>query len=317
MSNDIELLVRTMTWEADGVLSLDLCDPAGSPLPPWRPGAHVEVTLGKRFRRQFSLCGDANDRNTYRLGILREPESRGGTRFVHDRLRPGDLLGVSAPRNNFEFLPASRYLFLAGGIGITPLLPMIREAAAAGADWRLLYGGRRRASMAFVDELANYGERVTIMPEDEYGLLDLDAWLAEPRADTTIYGCGPEALLSAVEAACAAADWPTDALHVERFHARPQEEREGAESAIEVECKRSGVTVTIGSDETILHALEAAGVPVDSSCQEGICGTCETRVVEGVPDHRDSLLSPSEREASETMMICCSRARSPVLVLDV
>jgi ferredoxin-NADP reductase len=169
--------------------------------------------------RQYSLCGDPADRSAYRLGILRDAQGGGGSLHVHDRLQVGDVVRVRGPRNNFALAPAPRYVFVAGGIGITPILPMIAAACAAGADWSLVYGGRQRASMAFVDELAAHGESVAICPQDETGLLDLQTLLGTPQADTLVYCCGPEPLLAAVEARCTA--WPSSALHVERFAARP------------------------------------------------------------------------------------------------
>lgn len=310
----IRLQVKQMTWEAEDVLSLVLVDPDGKPLPPWEPGAHVDVTLPGDIIRQYSLCGDPDDMSAYRVAVLREQVSRGGSVYVHDQLRPGDLLTVAEPLNNFVLRPADRYLFIAGGIGITPLLPMMRKAEQTGTDWRLLYGGRRRASMAFVDELSAYGGRVEIVPEDEQGMLDLDAWLAEPLPGTLVYCCGPEGLICAVEGRCES--WPGGKLEVERFTPRTQHDRPDGERGCEVVCRRSGITVDVLPDCSIMEALRAAGIEVPSSCEEGICGTCETAVIEGIPDHRDSVLSDAERAENNTMMICVGRALSDRLVLD-
>ncbi|MGH3178948.1 MAG: PDR/VanB family oxidoreductase, partial [Streptosporangiaceae bacterium] len=238
----------------------------------------------------------------------------GGSRFVHDRLRAGDTVRVRGPRNNFELAPSPRYQFIAGGIGITPILPMIAAASAAGADWRLLYGGRYRASMAFLPALAAYGDRVTVAPQDETGLLDLDALLGTPQPDTLVYCCGPEPLLAAVESRCRA--WPARSLHVERFSARPLTAPVRAE-AFEVELAASELTLTIPPDRSILDVVEEAGVGVLSSCAEGTCGTCETAVLSGVPDHRDSVLTEEERQARDCMMICVSRSCTERLVLDL
>ncbi|MGR7027420.1 cytochrome P450 [Geodermatophilus sp. URMC 62] len=304
---------------ADGVVTLTLRQVDDAPLPPWEPGAHVDLLLGDALpsaapTRQYSLCGDPADSHAWRVGVLREPESRGTSSHVHDRLRPGDVVRVRGPRNNFPLHPSPRYLFLAGGIGITPILPMIRAAEAAGADWRLVYGGRRRASMAFLDELARYGDRVSVRPQDETGLLDLDELLGTPRPDTRVYCCGPEPLLAAVEQRCAA--WPAGALHVERFSARPLTEPVRSE-AFEVVLRRSELTLSVPPDRSILSVVEEAGVGVLSSCTEGTCGSCETAVLEGRPDHRDSVLSGEERAADACMMICVSRARTDRLVLDL
>ncbi|MEU8201177.1 PDR/VanB family oxidoreductase [Streptosporangium sp. NPDC049046] len=311
----MDLLVRTMTLESEGVLSVILEDPGGGPLPGWEQGAHLELELGG-LPRHYSLCGTPEDSLRYRIAVLRDPDSRGGSAHVHERLRPGDLVTVRGPRNRFPLVTAERYLFVAGGIGITPLLPMIAAVEAAGVPWRLAYGGRRRASMAFQAELAAYGDAVTLLPEDELGRMDLKALLGTPDAATAVYCCGPEGLLAAVEEACAA--WPEGSLHVERFAAAPRAETDaGAEREFEVECRQSGVVVTVPRDEPIIDALEAAGVWVASACREGICGSCETKVVEGEPDHRDSLLTAQERASGTTMMPCVSRAFSGRLVLDL
>jgi ferredoxin-NADP reductase len=299
--------------EAEGVLSLKLVSTAGPTMPAWDPGAHIDVDLGPGIVRQYSLCGDPADLSSWRIAVLREQASRGGSEWVHARLQRGDELSILGWRNHFPLIEAESYLFIAGGIGITPLLPMIGQLADRGADWELLYGGRRRDSMAFVGELAVHGERVQVWPEDERGLLDLPGRLGAPRSDTAIYCCGPEPLIEAVEAA--AAHWPVDSLHVERFRPRPGA-LEGENRAFEVVLGDSGMTVQVSADETIIEALEAAGVDVPTSCREGICGTCETQVIEGEVDHRDSFLTEEEHEMG-TMMICCSRARSERLVLDI
>ena len=313
-----ELRVRSMSWEADGVIALDLVAADQSLLPQWSAGAHVDLLLPNGLERQFSLCSDPADRHRYRLGILREPNSRGATQYIHEQLRPGALVRVNGPRNNFEVLPADEYLFIAGGIGITPLLAMLRVVEGSGRPWRLLYGGRRRAGMAFLDELSRYGDHVVVFPEDERGKLPLSEWITENTPGGDVYCCGPEPLLDAVEQRCALVGRPDGALHVERFHPRPQPlGTPDANRPFDVFCARSGITVTVAPDLSILGALEAAGVDIPSSCQEGICGTCETVVIDGKPDHRDSLLTAAERAEGRTMMVCCSRALGPRLVLDV
>ncbi|MBV9921279.1 MAG: oxidoreductase [Pseudonocardia sp.] len=311
----LELLVKQMTWESDGVLSLALVDPDGKPLPGWTPGAHIDLTLRGSLVRQYSLCGDPADTGRYRVAVLREQAALGGSEFVHEGLRPGHRLQVAGPRNNFAFLPARRYVFIAGGIGITPILGMIRTAEAAGADWELHYGGRRRASMAFLDELAAFGDRVHVLPEDEVGRLDLAAVLPGPVEGVLVYCCGPEGLLAAVEQHTA--DWAEGCLQVERFKAKTREAPEDGERSVQVVAQRSGTTVEARPDCSLLDALEAAGIAVPNSCRDGICGTCETRVLDGVPDHRDSLLSAAEQAAGKTMMVCVSRAKSDRLVLDL
>lgn len=313
MTDPLELVVTGREAIADGVLVLTLSDPAGGELPAWSPGAHIDVVLRPDLERQYSLCGDPADRRTWRIGVLREPDGRGGSAFVHDRVRAGDPVRVRGPRNNFALVPAESYLFIAGGIGITPLLPMLREADARGAPWRLVYGGRREPSMGFLDELRPYGDRVTVWPQDRNGLLDLDTLLAEPRPGQRIYCCGPEPLLVAVEQRCAG--WP-DTLHLERFRPRAGA-LDGATTAFEIRLDYSELTVAVRADQSIVDAMVAAGVEVTTSCREGTCGTCETAVLEGIPDHRDSMLTAAERAANDTMMICCSRSFTPVLVLDL
>ncbi|MFE5209826.1 PDR/VanB family oxidoreductase [Streptomyces sp. NPDC056600] len=307
-----------MTWEADGVVSVELVHPDGKPLPAWTPGAHVDVHLGGLIR-QYSLCGDPADTGRYRIAVLNEPSSRGGSAHVHAKLRPGQSVTVKGPRNHFALEDAERYLFVAGGIGITPILAQAREATALGRPWKLWHGGRRSDSMAFGDELAALGGGpVVLHPQDTHGHLDLPAILAEAEADpgALVYCCGPEPLLAAIETACAERGL-RDRLRLERFAAVKAPAPEGGEQAFEVECARSGATVTVGPEESIVDALENAGVAVETSCRDGICGTCETRVLDGTPDHRDMLLSSEEQAAGRSMMICVSRCASARLVLDL
>jgi len=303
-----------MDTVSDGVVALTLRRGDGHPLPAWKAGAHVDLILGAAPTRQYSLCGDTADLRTYRLGILRDPAGRGSSIYVHDQLDVGDTVELRGPRNNFPLLAAPRYLFIAGGIGITPILPMIRAAENAEAGWQLVYGGRTRASMAFLDELADYGDRVSVVPQDECGLLDLDRILGVPEPDTLVYCCGPEPLLAAVESRCGS--WPSGSLHLERFTPKPQHEPVRAES-FDVVLRRSGLTLTVPPDRSILAVVEDAGIGVLSSCAEGTCGTCETGVLEGEPDHLDSVLSQDERKANGCMMICVSRSCGPRLVLDL
>src|SRR6185436_10874831 len=204
--HEADLVVRDAQTVANGVVALILSAPDGVELPAWTPGAHVDFVLNDDLIRQYSLCSSPSKLDAWRVGVLRAPDSRGGSQRVHDLFTPGTIVRVRGPRNHFPLVASRRYLFIAGGIGITPLLPMIAEAEAAGADWRLLYGGRERASMAFLDELAQYGDRVMIVPQDEQGMLDLESALGTPEVDTLVYCCGPEGLLSAVEKFCE--KWP-------------------------------------------------------------------------------------------------------------
>lgn len=308
-----EVVVLSRRAESDGVVSLELGLPSGDPVPGWEPGAHIDLVLPDGLTRQYSLCGAVDNGKTWRVAVLREREGRGGSRWIHDNAHEGTTLLARGPRNHFPLLDAPRYLFVAGGIGITPLLPMISQVAASGAEWELHYGGRGRASMAFLDELECHGDRVTVRPEDRHGMLDLATILARPAGDALVYCCGPAGLIDAVEERCRT--WPAGSLHVERFTNVVTTSQDDAE--FEVELRGSGVTVTVPPHLTILEAVENAGVPVLSSCTEGTCGTCETTVLEGEVDHRDVVLTDDERAANETMMICVSRARCGRLVLDL
>ncbi|MFI7223011.1 PDR/VanB family oxidoreductase [Nonomuraea angiospora] len=315
MSTERKLVVRAREPVADGVVALDLRDPAGAELPAWEPGAHIDLVLGGDRVRQYSLCGDPADRTTWRVAVLREPAGRGGSAYVHEDLHPGTAVLARGPRNHFPLHPAPRYLFVAGGIGITPILPMVRAADAAGARWHLAYGGRTAGSMAFARDLeAAYADRVELRPQDEHGLLDLDALLARATPGTLVYCCGPAPLLAAVERRCA--DRPPGTLHVERFEPKEAADPVRAES-FEVELAVTGVTLTVPPDRSILDVVLEAGVQVLSSCHEGTCGTCETAVLAGAVDHRDSLLTSEERAVNDTMFVCVSRAACPKLVLEL
>ncbi|MET9387635.1 PDR/VanB family oxidoreductase [Streptomyces sp. NPDC002928] len=309
------LEIRSKDAVADGVVSLTLSRPDGGRLPDWTPGSHIDLVLPDGTIRQYSLCGDRWDAHSYRIAVLREPAGRGGSAYVHERLAPGDLVGVGGPRNNFPLVPAGQYLFIAGGIGITPLLPMIQQAELMCVDWSLLYGGRTRPSMAFREELSQmYGDRVHLAPQDECGLLDLATWLGEPAPGTKVYCCGPAPLLAAMERACST--WPPYSLRTERFAAAVQTAPVRG-TPFEVELRRTGSTVTVEPGVSVLQAIRRAGADVLSSCEQGTCGTCLTPVLEGVPDHRDSLLAEHERAANDCMFPCVSRSCGDRLVLDI
>ncbi|WP_158849806.1 PDR/VanB family oxidoreductase [Saccharothrix deserti] len=308
---ELDVLLERKESVADGVVRLTLRHPDGEPLPAWEPGAHLDLVLGPDLVRQYSLCGDPADRSVFEVAVLHEPEGRGGSRHVHEQLAAGSTVRIRGPRNNFPLVEARRYQFVAGGIGITPILPMLAAVHEQGADWQLLYGGRTRSSMAFVAELRErYGDRVIIAPQDETGLLDLDSFVAQDP-DVPVYCCGPEPLLTAVEQRL-----PPGRAHVERFTPKADADS-GERTSFEVELALSGRTLVVPEDKSILHTIEEAGITVLSSCQEGTCGTCETGVLEGTPDHRDSLLNDEEKAACDVMMICVSRSCGPRLVLDL
>jgi ferredoxin-NADP reductase len=317
---EVDLEVRRRESSADGVVTLTLGDPSGADLPDWTPGAHIDLMMTPSLVRQYSLCGDTADRAEWRVGVLLDPDSRGGSQFVHDKLHEGSTVRVRGPRNHFPLVSSPRYHFIAGGIGITPMLPMIAVAEATGADWHLLYGGRQRSSMAFIEELERYGDRASICPRDAQNgtnfRTNLGSVLSDAHEDTLVYCCGPEGLLSAVEEACS--HWPDGSLHIERFSAKALDEPSpDALDSFEVECQRSGLTLTVPQDKSIYDICEEAGVDVLGSCMEGVCGTCECDIIEGEADHRDSVLNDAEKAANDTIMICVSRSRSERLVLDL
>lgn len=303
-------LIRS-AWLAEGVVALDFADPVGAELPAWAPGAHVTLHLGNGLSREYSLCGDPGDRARYTVCVQRDAASRGGSSYVHDRLRTGETVDVGGPRNNFALEDAPCYVLIAGGIGVTPLAPMARELAGRGADWAMLYCGRSRGRMAFAAELGEHAS-VTVHADDEAGgPANLAGFLAAAPPGALVYCCGPEPLLGAVRTlvpeACR--------LRVERFRAPAAAAGPAPQAAFDVVCSAGRFAVRPGT--SILRTLLGAGLDVPFSCEEGICGSCETGVVSGRPDHRDFLLSDQEKAAGQTMMLCVSRCHTPELVLDL
>lgn len=308
----IEVEVARTREIATDVLEITLAAANGD-LPPWEPGAHIGVVLGNGAMRQYSLCGTPGAPR-WRIAVLREVAGRGGSKFVHENVVPGQRLSVSPPRNNFPLRPATSYVLVAGGIGITPLLAMAARLEQEGKTWRLLYGGRTRDRMSFRDELEAFGDKVEFWPEDERGLIPFADRLRAPCPDSLIYCCGPAPLIQAVESA--AAGWPAGSVQVERFGVDPAL-RDGPSPAFEIVLARSGKVVEVSSDISALEVLEAHGVDIASSCREGTCGTCEVAVLDGQVDHRDVVLDDEERAANDCMFVCCSRALTPQLVLDL
>ncbi|MDU0345725.1 PDR/VanB family oxidoreductase [Microbacterium sp. KSW2-29] len=308
-----DAVVRERRDAADGVVVLDLERATGT-LPHWSPGAHIDVILPDGLERQYSLCGSPTERGTWRIGVLRERE---GSVWLHENARVGATLRVRGPANHFLFAPTAgrSYVFVAGGIGITPIVPMVEAAEAAGATWTLLYVGRSRSTMAFVDELeARYGERVEMFAADEGRRLDLTERLGTPVARAVVYACGPARLLEALDATMAG--WPRGSLHVERFEAKVLGPPVWSEP-FEVDLMMSGLTVTVPPERSILDVVEENGIVVPSSCRVGTCGTCEVAVVDGEIEHRDSVLSPEEQDANRTMMPCVSRAACERITLEL
>jgi len=312
------VVVESVTPVADGVVRLRLASPDGKPLPRWTPGSHIDVECGTpELSRQYSLCGDPDEAGVFEIAVLREPEGRGGSSWVHASVKAGDRLRIRGPRNHFRLDESlKKAIFIAGGIGITPVSAMARRAKALGMDYELHYSGRSRGSMAFVDELAAlHGERLHVHAADEGRRNDLQALLAQPVPGAQVYACGPLRMLEALESCCAV--WPEGALRVEHFESTLATLDPTKEHAFEVELKDSGLVLTVPPDQTLLTALRAANVDVQSDCEEGLCGSCEVRVLSGKVDHRDVVLTRVERDANTKMMACCSRACEGRLVLEL
>ncbi|MCT9111843.1 PDR/VanB family oxidoreductase [Streptomyces mirabilis] len=304
-SRALRLPVTRHERVADGVVQLRL---EGHDLPRWEPGAHLDLVLPSGLVRQYSLCGDPEDTSSYTVATRLVEDGRGGSREVHEQLREGMEVKVRGPRNRFPLAPAPAYVFVAGGIGITPILPMLR-AVQDRAEWRLLYGGRTRASMPFLEEIGKLrGGRVTVVAEDEDGRPDLDALFADVPAGAAVHCCGPEGLMEAVGRRLP----DGAALHLERFTPGTSAEGNGA---FEVELRRSGRTVSVAADTTVLAAVRAELPDTAYSCEQGFCGTCRQRVLEGEIEHRDELLTDTER--GDSMLICVSRALGDRIVLDM
>ncbi|QBJ95898.1 oxidoreductase [Rhodococcus sp. ABRD24] len=317
---DLSVIVERKKVVSDGVVSLWLSDPDGRPLPSWQPGAHIDLVRDDGLRRQYSLCGEPTAKQ-WRLGVLRNDAPDGVSTWVHDVLQAGTQVTVSPPRNLFAFTPSpgspGSIIFIAGGIGITPLLPMIATCRDRGLDWTLWYGGRTRESMAFLEELPK-SQRVHIYPLDECGPLPLDTIVGEYAGGQRIYCCGPSSLIDAVRSH--GKSWPDDTVRFERFtkaNTSADETASNSAGTFEVECARSGRTIRVDANESIITALSRSGIEVESSCQQGFCGSCETGVLAGLPDHRDDVLSPDDREENSSMIVCVSRSLTDRLVLDL
>jgi tetrachlorobenzoquinone reductase len=310
-----EVLVRAMRWEATGVMSLELAAADGGDLPPFEPGAHIDLHLPGGIVRQYSLFGDPADASCYRIGV-RAVSGGVASGFIHARLRPGEIVSVGGPRNNFRLVESERYLFVAGGIGITPLIAMMRAADAAGSAWTLLYCNKNDADAPFLGDIRKFAGNVSFHSLQAGTRLDVTKTLATPQENTMLYCCGPESLMVAVEEATAG--WPAGSVHFEWFTPRSRAtESAAAAGSFEVVCEQSGRTIEIPPDRSVLAVLNDAGIAVPYSCEQGVCGTCEVRVLSGEVDHRDSILSSADRAANRTMMTCVSRAKNPRLVLDI
>lgn len=308
---------RRVVAHDQNVIALTLVSPDGSRLPPWHPGSHLDIHLPSGRVRQYSLCGDPDDLTAYRIAVRRIPDGGGGSIEVHDCLEVGSAITTNGPRNAFPLAvpgygsPAQRFRFIAGGIGITPILPMLNLADRLGVNWSMVYVGRSADSLPFTDEVRRYGDRVVIRTDDVHGLPSADDLLGDCPDGTTVYACGPAAMLTTIRARLAGRD--NVELHFERFAAPPVVDGSG----FTVTLASSGQTISVAADETLLAALQREGVGAPYSCQQGFCGTCRTKTLNGVVQHRDTLLTDPERDQG-MMLICVSRAARDVnLTLDL
>lgn len=311
----LTLRVSSKDTSLAGIARIVLTDSTGKDLPPWTPGAHVELRLPGHLVRQYSLCGDADDRKQWTLCVRHDPNGRGGSDYVYRSLEVDDLLVVAGPRNHFELREAESYAFFAGGIGITPLRPMIEQVQRAGAKWSLTYLGRSRDRMMFADELASrYPNNVTIFAEDEGDQPAIADLLANVPDGTLMYACGPQRMLDAAVEATSGAGRSSELVY-ERFAADSTKASEN--TSFDVECSLTGITLNVDANRSILEVVREAGIAVSFSCSEGTCGTCEVPVVSGDVDHRDVVLTDQEQAESASMMVCVSRANCAKLVLEI
>lgn len=312
--------VARKTVEAEGICSFELVRADGQPLPAFAAGSHVDVEIPGGLTRQYSLCNDPAETHRYLIAVLRDAGSRGGAEAMHDRVNEGDVLSISAPKNHFALAhDAASHLLLAGGIGVTPLLCMAERLAQVGAAFEMYYCTRSKARTAFVQRIAAsaFASRVAFHFDDGPAgqRLDLDAVLSRPVPGRHLYVCGPKGFMDAVLSTARAKGWPEEQLHYEFFGAEVAVRAD--DGSFEVKLASSGRVIPVAADRTIVQALADAGVSVATSCEQGVCGTCLTRVIEGEPDHRDMYLTPEEQAAGDQFLPCCSRSKSPRLVLDL
>ncbi|MDO5668237.1 MAG: PDR/VanB family oxidoreductase [Alcaligenaceae bacterium] len=325
-SNTIQACILKKTQLSQRVVGLTLAATDGVDLPSWEPGAHIELTLDipgfpeddEKCYRQYSLCGDTKNLQTWEIAVLKDDDSRGGSRFIHEILQEGDVITVSEPKNHFAFKGGDFCQFIAGGIGITPIYAMIAQAKEAGLDWHLLYLARSNEDFIFLEQIkAIDPQRVTVHASSEKGTYLLKDKLDTLPDNSVVYSCGPQSLLDALETIHQSQNEVKWQLVLERFKVEAPVVDEDSEKPIIVTLSRSGRTIEVPANESILEALKKEGVRIKCSCRNGTCGTCETVVISGLPDHRDHVLSEDERASNETMMLCVSRAISDELVLDI
>jgi ferredoxin-NADP reductase len=310
----LSLRVKSVTWETPGICSYELRPLEGMELPPFTAGAHIDLSLPNGLTRSYSLVNSQSERHRYVIAVQKDRASRGGSQWIHENLRPGDVVVLNGPRNNFALdETAEKTVFIAGGIGVTPIMSMIERIRELGRDWELTYCVRKRSGAAFSESLGN-APQVRFNCDEEPGgkTLDIAALVKAAPANAHLYCCGPLPMLAAFEEATK--DLARERVHVEYFTAKEQPAVEGGFTVV---LAKTGRKLTVSPGKTILDTLREYGVDVPYSCAQGVCGTCETAVLEGIPDHRDLILTSSERAANKKMMICCSGAKSEKLVLDL
>ena len=318
----MELIVSAISINGDDNLNIELMAPTGAELPPFAPGAHIDIRTPAGHLRQYSLCGPADDRRHYNICVRKDHASRGGSRTLHDDLRVRQKIEVSNPRNLFALPEAMRYILLSAGIGITPIISMARQLTADGADFEWHHFERHRSRVAFLHELTKEllnGKSTLHLGEDGQSFRHtILTCLVDPEPGTAILACGPNGFLDLLTTRLNEAGWPPNQIHSERFQPETPTSQAATQSeSFEVRIASSGKSFMIGTADTIANVLRKNGIEVELSCEQGMCGACLTRVLEGQPDHRDIVLSATEKEAGNQMTICCSRAKSTLLVLDL
>ena len=315
----IEVVVTSRTTEAQDICSYELASVDGNPLPPFSAGAHIDVHLPDGLIRQYSLCNHPEERHRYLIGVLNDPASRGGSRCLHEHIQKGARLQISEPRNLFPLAhEARRSLLFAGGIGITPILCMAERLAHVGADFELHYCARASERAAFVQRLkdSSFAERVFLhFDEQPHTAMNTAQVLAAPDANVHLYVCGPGGFMQHVLDSALAQGWQEACLHREYFAAAPLDS--SLDGSFSVKLASSGQVFDVPADRSVVQVLESHGIEIAVSCEQGICGTCLTRVLEGIPEHRDLFLTEQEQALNDQFTPCCSRAKTPLLVLDL
>ncbi len=312
-SASVSVVVKQKCLLAERVIGLTLESHEDVALPSWEPGAHIDLILPGGVVRQYSLYGNRKNPRQYQIGILLEPDGAAST-FIDKGVKEGDTICIGRPRNHFGLAPFHRYILIAGGVGITPFLPMLESFEAQHKPWTLYYAGRSQSSMAFFDYLSKFKDKVVFAPKTAGQRLDLKSILGTAQPDTAVYCCGPSRMIETVSDLCLGV-WSKGAIYLERF--TPIERKTDENRPFKIRLERSNLTLDVPADRSAIDVIADAGVFIPCSCKEGTCGSCEVDVLEGVPDHRDSVLTEEERDSNSCMMVCISRSKTPLLIIDV